>query len=393
MALVTLLAFLPSLLLSAFAGVLADRYDRRLLMVLGDGLSAVGIAFILVCMLTTGEAQLWQICVGVAVSSIFSSLLEPSYKSTVTDLLTKEQYTKASGLVQLAGSAKFLISPALAGFLLSVSGVELLLIIDICTIFVTILSTLAVRKGLKAVKVGQPASMLREFRDGWEAVAKNRGVLLLVILSSVITLSMGIIQVLFAPTILAFSSSSVLGSVESISALGLLVTSLVIGVLSIKQGHVKMLSGSLLLAGIFMVFFGLRENLILICVSGFLFFAMLPFANTGLDYLVRTNISNALQGRAWGLIGIISQIGYIVAYVFSGVLADYVFTPLLLDNGALANSIGRITGTGEGRGAGLVIVLAGILLCGISIVLYRLKSIRMLENRGSSCITESSETI
>ena len=50
MALVTLLAFLPTLLLSVPAGVLADRYDRRLLMMLGDGCSAVGILFILFCM-------------------------------------------------------------------------------------------------------------------------------------------------------------------------------------------------------------------------------------------------------------------------------------------------------------------------------------------------------
>lgn len=133
MALVTLLAFMPSLLLSPVAGVLADRYDRRLLMMLGDSLSATGLIYILVCLLS-GEAQLWQICLGVTVSSVFSSLLDPAYKATVTDLLTEEQYTRASGFVQVAGSAKYLISPALAGYLLMVSDVKLLLVIDICTL-------------------------------------------------------------------------------------------------------------------------------------------------------------------------------------------------------------------------------------------------------------------
>ena len=51
MALVTLLAFLPPLLLSVPAGVLADRYDRRILMMIGDGFSAIGILYILICML------------------------------------------------------------------------------------------------------------------------------------------------------------------------------------------------------------------------------------------------------------------------------------------------------------------------------------------------------
>lgn len=110
MALVTLLAFMPTLLLSAVAGVLADRYDRRLLMILGDGLSAVGLIYILLCMMN-GGASLFQICMGVTISSLFSSLTPPAYKATVTDLLTPEQYTKASGLMGISGSAKYLISP------------------------------------------------------------------------------------------------------------------------------------------------------------------------------------------------------------------------------------------------------------------------------------------
>ena len=119
------------------AGVLADRYDRRLLMMLGDGCSALGILYILLCMMR-GGAELWQICVGVFVSSTFSSLLEPSYRATVTDLLEKEEYSKASGMVSLAGSARYLISPILAGALLAVSDIKLLLIIDICTFLPTV---------------------------------------------------------------------------------------------------------------------------------------------------------------------------------------------------------------------------------------------------------------
>lgn len=186
MALVTLLAFMPSLLLSPLAGVLADRYDRRLLMVLGDSLSATGLIFILICLLN-GEAQLWQICIGVTISSVFSSLLDPAYKATVTDLLSEEQYTKASGFVQVAGSAKYLISPVIAGFLLVVSDVKLLLVIDICTFFVTVAVTLAVRSGLSPKSSGHAQPFIREFKDGWRAVSGNRGVLVLVVMTSVMT--------------------------------------------------------------------------------------------------------------------------------------------------------------------------------------------------------------
>ncbi|MGF6375944.1 DHA3 family macrolide efflux protein-like MFS transporter [Clostridiales Family XIII bacterium PM5-7] len=385
MALVTLLAFLPGLLLSPIAGVLADRYDRRLLMVAGDGLSALGLAFILVCM-ANGDAQLWQICMGVTISSVFSSLLEPAYKATVTDLLTEEQYSKASGLVQIAGSAKYLLSPFIAGYLLSIADIKLLLVIDIGTLLLTVVTTLAVRSHIETKTQKEIAPFLRELQDGWQAVSQNHGVRALVLLGMVITFAIGFIQTLFAPLILSFADSATLGQLESIAALGMLVTSLIIGMGTIKKGYVKMLTFALFGAGIFMVGFGLRENLLLITITGFLFFAMLPFANTALDYLLRTNIDNSLQGRAWGIIGIVSQLGYVAAYMLCGVLADYIFTPLLVESGALAGSIGKIIGVGSGRGTGLLIILAGILLCFIAIILYQNKSVRGLERDNNSLL-------
>lgn len=382
MALVTLLAFLPSLLLSAPAGVLADHYDRRLLMILGDSLSAIGLLFILLCMMQ-GEASIWQICVGVTVSSVFSSLLEPAYKSTITDLLTPEQYSKASGLVQLAGSAKYLLSPVLAGLLLGIADIRLLLVIDICTFFVTVSTTLAVRKGLTRRKAEISVSLVREMREGWRGLREKKGVLLLAVMGSLITFCLGVIQTLASPMVLSFSTSTVLGTLTTVIATGMLVSSFILGGISIKKGYARMLSVSLFGAGIFMILFGLRENILFISIAGFLFFAMLPFANASIDYLIRRNIDNQIQGRVWGLIGLISQLGYVAAYALSGILADYVFTPLLLPDGLLAASIGKITGTGSGRGIGFLIMLAGLLLCVTAVALIGIKSIRALEKRGA----------
>lgn len=375
---VLLLAFLPSLLLSAPAGVLADRYDRRILMIIGDSLSAVGPLFILFA-LWDGEAAFWQICIGVTISSVFSSLLEPAYRATVTDLLTEEQYTKASGFVQMAGSAKYLISPALAGLLLKVSDIRLLLILDICTFFVTVMATMAVRKGLEAKPQTKTPSFAASFKDGWKAIAQNKGVLTLVLVGSVITLCLGFIQTLAAPMILSFSDSGALGTIQSLSAMGMLVSSVLLGIFSIKKAYVKILCSALFCAGVFMALFGFRENLIMITIAGFLFFSMLPFSNMSIDYLLRTNIKNEFQGRAWGLVGLISQMGYVFAYGFSGLLADRLFTPLLVKGGSLSGSAGRLLGTGKGRGSGFLIIMAGILLCIASVLLYQFKSIQRLE--------------
>ena len=367
MVLVTLLAFLPTLLFSVPAGVLADKYDRRLLMMIGDGFSALGIVYILICMLQ-GEAKLYQICVGVFVSAVFSSLLEPSYRATVTDLLTKEEYSKASGLVSIAGSARYLISPVLAGILLAVSDIRLLFVIDISTFILTVISTAVVRKGIATKETENQSGFFKSLTEGWRAIADRRGVLLLILVSSVMTCFMGAIEILSEPLILDFADSTTLGIAQTVCASGMLVSGLFLGMRGIKKGYVKVLAISLFLTGITMIGFGIRENIYIICLFGFLFFATLPFANNCLDYLVRTNIPDELQGRAWGVIGFLSQIGYVVAYGLAGVAADGIASKLQI---------------GVGRGAAGVVMTAGVLLSLTALFLYPIKSIRALERKSS----------
>ena len=377
--LITLLAFLPSVLLNPFAGVLADRYDRRLMMILSDTLSTLGLFYILICMFN-GGAKLYQICIGVTISSVFTSLLEPAYRATVTDLLTPEEFSKASGLVQVSYSSKYLISPIIAGFLLGFYDIKLLLIIDICTFFITFITTLTVRKGLISKKITSTTTFTEEFKAGWNAICENQGILVLVFMSMALTFFLAFIQSLATPMILTFSTSSIAGVCNTICATGMLVSSLIISIIPIKKNYVKILCLALYFTGLFMAIFGLRENIVLICIAGFLFFATLPFANTSLDVLARKNIKNELQGRAWGLIALISQFGYILAYGSVGFLSDYVFTPMLLDNGSLSNTVGKIIGTGPGRGTAFLIIIAGGLLSLSAIILYNIKSVRNLED-------------
>lgn len=363
MAIITLIGFLPTLILSVPAGVLADKYDRRLLMMLGDGLSAMGVIFILTC-LFTGNATFVNICIGVAVSSIFSSLLDPAYKATVTDLLSKEEYAKASGLVSLAGSARYLVSPLLAGLLLSVCDVSILLIIDTCTFFLTVITTFVVKKGLVAKERDREESALKSLSNGWKALSSNKGLLILILVSAILTLFIGVFQILAEPMVLSFADAATLGLSETICASGMLVSSLFLGIKGLKKNYVKILSLSLFVAGIFILLFGLWENVYTMCIFGFGFFLALPFANTCLDYLVRTNIDEKLQGRVWGFIGFLSQIGYVVAYGLSGILSDY---------------LAKLYKVSVGRGAAMVSIASGVALAVTAILPIAIKKVRALE--------------
>lgn len=192
----------------------------------------------------------------------------------------------------------------------------------------------------------------------------GQGIFLLILVSAVMTLFLGVFQILAEPLILSFTDSKTLGIGETVCASGMLVSSLVLGMRGIKKRYVKVLEISLMLAGIFMIGFGIWKNIFIICGFGFLFFAMLPFANNCLDYLVRTNIPDELQGRAWGFIGFLSQMGYVVAYGTGGVLADFAV---------------KVFNTDIGRGAGFVIIVSGVCLSVVAVVMARIKSIQDLE--------------
>ncbi|MDF2593733.1 MAG: macrolide transporter [Clostridia bacterium] len=376
---VTLLAYLPIILLNPIGGILADRFDRRLMMICGDLFSALGLLYILIS-IQTGHIGIVPIAIGVTINSVFVSLLDPSYRATVTDLLTEEEYARASGLVQMAGNSRYLISPAIAGIILGFSDIRVILIIDILSIVVTVLAVVSVRKSIEKVKPRQDKfNFVRELREGMHYIARDKGVASLVLLMAIMCFFIGFVQTLMIPMVLPIVSVKTAGFMESVSAVGMVVGSIVISILGIKKHYSKVLMVSLILCGGFMALIGTSTSVVFILIACILFFTALPFVNTCADVLIRVSIPNEVQGRVWGLISLLTQIGCVIAYVTCGILADEVFEPMMKKNGVLADSIGKVIGTGEGRGIGLMLILAGILMIAATLVFGSRKSIRAIE--------------
>ncbi|MDY0322924.1 MAG: MFS transporter [Candidatus Carbobacillus sp.] len=377
-ALITLLSFLPSILLRPIGGVLADRFDRRAMMIIGDLGSASGLVFILLTMLF-GQVEMWQIYAGVTVSSIFVALQSPAYKASATDLLTEEQYSKGSGLVQLAESSKFLFSPFIAGILLNFSNIETVLAIDIGTFVFAVFAVFVIKKQMKPSHHGaESGHWMKDLAEGWHAIVSNRGVALLILIISIVTFYLGFLQTLIGPMVLSFTDAQTLGTIQSVSAVGMLISSLLIGMFSMGHRYMDMLVIGLVIAGLALSLMGVTTNVYFITAAGFLFLSALPFVNASADVLVRKNIPKEKQGRVWGIIGILSQLGFIIAYGISGLLADHVFNPLLEQGGLLASSVGRVIGTGPGRGIGLMFIIAGILVIVMALITSGVRSIHTL---------------
>lgn len=376
--LITLLAYLPTMLLSPLGGVLADRYDRRLLMIIGDLFSGLGLAYVL-WNIQAGSDSMLPIFVGVTFNAVFVALLEPSFRATITELLTEEEYARASGMVQIAGNAKFLISPALAGILLAVADIRLILLLDIGTFLITVTTVAIVRKSVGKTVKTEKQNIVKEMRFGFAEINKNKGIRTLVILMSFVCFFVGILQTLTSPMVLAVSNAETVGIMESLCAVGMLLGSVFIGILGIKKNYSTVLCVAGIFSGIFIALTGVNKSIFVTGAGVFLFFLALPFMNTSADVLIRKNIPNEIQGRVWGIISLLSQTGTVLAYASSGVLADYVFEPMFSNSGVLADSIGALIGTGTGRGIGFMLVLSGICIIPAAFAIGRSRSIRSLQ--------------
>lgn len=376
--LIILFSFLPSFILLPFGGVLADRFDRKKMIILGDAGAITGILFILLVMLS-GSIELWHIYIGVAISSVFAAIHNPAYKAAVSDLVSEELYSQASGLIQLAGSAQYLISPIIAGLLMSVFDIKLVLIIDIMTFLIAVAAVFMIKKQDATPQKHEKQKFFHDMADSFRYLLSQQGVLWLVLLTSMVCFYIGLLQSLFGPMMLTLANPKTLGIALSVSASGMLVTSLFIGIHGIRKNKVFILSLFLALAGLFYALMGLFTTVVLIIIFGFLFFSTLPFVNTSLEVLIRRNVDNERQGRIWSMVYAISQVGYILAFGSAGFLADHLFNPLFYPDGALVQTVGRIIGIGPGRGIGFLFILSGLVVSILALIIGRVKKIRTLD--------------
>jgi MFS family permease len=386
---VVLSLFVPSILLRPVGGVLADRFDRRRMIIIGDAGAALGVLF-LILVVAGSPPPLWVLYLGVAVSSACGSLQNPAYKALVTDLLTPEQYSRAGGLVQLAASAQHLLSPLVAGLLMGLAPIVVVLAIDAATFVVAIVAVVAAGKATGGTREASPAAAPHPSATdapgtdrsgapgaGWRTIVADGTVRSVVAILAVVTFFVGFLQTLFAPMVLTITDAATLGVIQSVSATGMVITSLVLGVVAIRRRHGAVLTAGLLAAGISLVFLGAATDLRAVTLSFFLFFAALPLVNTSAEVMIRRRVPNHRQGRAWGVIGLVTQTGYIVAYAAAGPLADRLVEPMLMPGGILAASVGRVIGTGPGRGMGLMILTAGIALSVIALTAIALTRISL----------------
>ena len=191
----------------------------------------------------------------------------------------------------------------------------------------------------------------------------------LVVLMTLATLAIGVIQVLIKPILLPTVSTSQMGMIETIAATGMLVGATLVTAWKSAR-PTTLLAAGLAATGAAMTLVPLGPGAWWVAACGFLTFASLPLSQAGAEVLVRTHVDNARQARTWGTISLVTQMGYLVAYLCSGVMVDHLLQPLLGPGRLLSASLGTVVGTGPGRGAALLVGLMGLVMALVALSVH-----------------------
>jgi MFS family permease len=378
-AIITTVAVLPALVITPFAGALVDRHDRRAIMIYSDAGSALNTA-IIALLAYTGNLALWNIYIVVAVTSVCSGFRGLAFNASLPLIVSKENLGRATGLAQLAGASSRVISPMLAGFLMLAIKLEGILLIDMITFSVSIL-TLALARVPRPTAAGgankQKKGLLSEAAFGWEYIKQRRALRGMFVYFAICNIVIGIATVLFTPLVLSFASVAVLGTLLSVGGFGMVAGSLVLSAWGGPENRVSGVLVPMIIVGVSMILVGARQSASLIGVGAFAYFFAVPILTGSWQVIIQKKVEPSLQGRVFAIAMLISWSSLPFAYLIAAPLVEKVFDPLL--SGPLARTAGRLIGVGPGRGIGLLLIVLGILTMAATVGGYLYTPLRRID--------------
>jgi|HubBroStandDraft_3_1064219.scaffolds.fasta_scaffold26370_2 DHA3 family macrolide efflux protein-like MFS transporter len=360
-ALISFCAVAPLTFLSPLAGALADRWDRRWVMIVSDAGAAVA-SLALALLFWSGRVELWSVCAATVWSSLFRGLRFPALAASIPLMVGKEHLGRANGMLEIGNAASQLLAPVAAGVLVGTIQIKGVLLLDVATFAAAIVTLLLVEVPSPPRQPSERRPLLKDAAAGWTYIRDRNGLLGLLALACVINSAIGLVQTLITPLVLSFASPAVLGVVLSTAGSGMLAGGLLMAIWGGPRRQRRQMApvlallavqGATLFAG------GLRPNAVLIAASAFLYLLCLPIIISCTQTIWQTKVPPEVMGRVFAIRQMTSAAMVPVAYLLAGPLADRLFEPLVAPHGPLAASVGRVIGVGPGRGIGLLFMTLG----------------------------------
>ncbi len=383
--LVQVFFIVPFLALSPVAGVMVDRHNRKLMMMLSDLVAILPTVGLLV-LSATGRLEVWHFYVAAAFQGIGNTFQWPAYSAAITMMVPKAQLGRANGMMSLIEAGPGVVAPLLAGALLPVIGLTGILGLDVLTFVLAILA-------LAVVFIPQPertsagreaqGSLLREAAYGFRYIFARPSLLGLQLLFFAGNLFWGMAMTLTAPMILARTgnNSLALATVQSAASIAAVAGGVI---MSAWGGFKRRAYGVIfgwMLCSVGLLAAGLGRT-IPVWAGAFAFAALwAPLINGSNQALWQAKVAPDVQGRVFSARRLIAWFAQPISPIIAGTAADFLLEPAMQSGGTLASLFGGWFGTTRGSGMGLLISLCAAGALAVAWTGYLVPAIRHADAR------------
>ncbi|MFE7568534.1 amino acid adenylation domain-containing protein [Streptomyces sp. NPDC057539] len=343
---VSAIGLLPGILVGPIAGTVADRWDRRKVMLASDSMAGLSMAVLVILMRNDG-LHLWHVYLVVSVTSVAGAFQRPAYLAAVSQLVPKRYLGHAAGIGQLGVGVGLVFSPMLGAALIGPIGISGVLLVDICTFAVGALTLLLVRFPNLLFRVREE-TFGAEIRNGWRFITRRPGLRAALRFFVVDHLFYTLGFAVITPMLLVEQSASVLGMALGAGGVGGITGSVVMGLWggTTRRSHGMLISMGI--GSIAMALVAISTAPALIVVAMFLVGFGESLADGHWIAIVQSKVGIELQGRVLSLFLTLMMLTMPLGYLVVGPLAERYVQPLFASEG-------------PGRGLALLIVLSGVL--------------------------------
>jgi hypothetical protein len=300
-------------------------------------------------------------------------------------MVHKKHYSRAQSMLAMAEFASGFFAPIAAAVLLTVIGIEGIMMIDITTFTVAILMLLLVHVPRPPVtEEGRRSmgSLWKESLYGFWYIIKYPSLLGLQLTFLGNNFLASIYFTLLAPMVLSRTgnNSIMYGSVMSAGAIGGLIGSIVLTAWGGPKRRIHgVLIGWTLSHLIGAVLMGMGSDVTVWIPVFFTAMFASPMINASNQAIWQSKVAPDLQGRVFATRRLIAQVSAPPAMLVAGFLADAVFEPAMRPGGSLAPAFGWLVGIGPGAGMALIFIFAGLLGAAFTLGVYAIRTVRNVE--------------
>ncbi|MEU6235808.1 MFS transporter [Kitasatospora sp. NPDC047058] len=372
-----LLGFAPGMLAAPAAGVLVDRHRRRTVLLCADAVAMLA-AVAMAAAEATGHLAVWQVYATTVVESCCAAFQWPALAAAVTGMVPPGQRGRAGAMTQTALAGAQLLGPMLAAVLLGAGGLRAVLVTDVVSFALGLLTLLVARFPEPTGRPDRPRPSGRpdgpEQRRGWRAeltegrrlLTGQPGLRYLLRVVTVLNGAEAAATALLLPLVLAGTPASgqnaAVAMVSTSGGLGLAAGSVAMSVWSGPRRPLVWVTSATVLSGGAVLAAGLHPRPGLLAAAAFTFFLGLPVVSSCAQVLWQSAVAAEAQGRVFALRRMFTQGGTLLGYLLAGPLASQICDPLVAPGGPLDSTLGRLLGTARDRGSALLLCCTGLLL-------------------------------